>query len=396
MDKLTQLKQDRAAVIKKQRQLIDKAEEEDRGLNSDEQKKFDRMDKEIDQLEDRIEKIQKVREREKREIKKEIQTEKKQTQEQGDEYRAVFERYLRKGFESMDRGESQLIREKRAQNVANSAKGGYLVPQAWANQIIEELREQSIMRRLATVETTAIETNIPVSTSKPEFGWIDEEGTYPETDEEYGQKSVDAWKNGGIIKVSEELLYDNQYNLEARIERDFSLAAGEKEEEAFINGNGVKKPRGIILDAEAGVSDAGGSANVDFDDVIDLKYSLKSSYRRNAAFLANDDFAKTIRKLKDDNNRYLWEPSTQAGQPDSLLGYSIYYSPEMPKVEDNEKALLFGDFSYYVIYDRQGLFMQRLEEKYAETGQIGFRAYMRTDGLLTLPEAVKYLDVNQA
>ncbi len=79
-----------------------------------------------------------------------------------------------------------------------------------------------------------------------------------------------------------------------------------------------------------------------------------------------------------------------------LLGYPLNYSPAMPDVSDNNKAILFGDFAYYNIYDRQGLFMQRLEEKYADQGQVGFRAYMRTDGLLTLPEAVKYLDVGTA
>lgn len=395
MEKITELKQERASAIKKQRRLVDKAEEEDRSLSSDERTKFNNLDEEIDKLEERIEDLKKVEEREKK-ILEQMGGEGKEADNNDNEYRSVYERMLRKGMDNLDREERKIIREKRAQSVANATKGGYLVPTEWANRMIEKLTEQSVMRRLATVETTAVETKIPVSTSKPTFGWIDEEGSFPTTDEEFGQKSVDAWKNGGIIKVSEELLYDNQYDLEGRIERDFSVAASQLEEAAFVNGNGVKKPRGLILDAEAGVSDAGGSSNVDFDDVIDLVYSLKSVYRRNANFLANDDAAKTLRKLKDSNNQYLWEPSTQAGQPDRLLGYDIYYSPEMPDVSDNNKAMLFGDLSYYSIYDRQGLFMQRLNEKYADNGQIGFRAYMRTDGLLTLPEAVKYLDVGSA
>ncbi len=395
MDKITELKQERASVIKKQRKLVEEAEKEDRNLTSDERTKFNNMDEEIDNLEERINDLKKVQEREKK-IVNDMGGENKDKEDKDNEYRKVFEKYLRKGFGSMTREEARAVREKRAQNVANSTKGGYLVSQDWSNQVIEKLSDVNVMRRLATIESTSVETNIPVQTSKPTFGWIDEEGSYPETDAEFGNKSVDAWKNGGIIKVSEELLFDNQYNLEGRIQRDFADAAGDAGEAAFVAGDGVKKPRGIILDAEAGVSDAGGASNVDFDDIIDLVYSVKRVYRRNARFLANDDAAKTLRKLKDSNNQYLWQPATQAGEPDRLLSYPLEYSSEMPDISDNNKAILFGDISYYVIYDRQGLFMQRLEEKYADKGQIGFRAFMRTDGLLTLPEAVKYLDVGSA
>ncbi len=362
-----------------------------------EEQEEEELQEEIDNLEDRISKVKQVREKEKKEVSKEVKEEnKKRENESKEEYREVYEKFLRRGMSDLNREERNTIREKRAQNVANSSKGGYLVPETWASEMIEKLEETNIMRRLATVETTAVETNIPVDVSKPQFAWIDEEGSFPETESEFGNRSVDAWKNGGIIKVSEELLFDNQYDLEGKIERDFGDAASDIGEEAFIAGDGVKKPRGIILDAQAGVSDAGGSSNVSFDDVIDLIYSLGRQYRRNAAFLVNDDAAKTLRKLKDNNDQYLWQPSTQQGEPDMLLGYAINYSPEMPDISDNNKALLFGDFSYYLIMDREGMFMQRLEEKYANTGQIGFRAYMRTDGMLTLPEAVKYLDVGSA
>ena len=397
MDKITELKQERAALIKKQRKLVDDAEAEDRGLKENEVRKFNNLEDEIDELESRISKLKEVREKEKKEVGKEAEKNREEKQEESEsEYREVYEKFLRRGMADLNRTEKKTIREKRAQNISNASKGGYLVPQTWAQQMIEKLKEENVMRRLATVETTAVETNIPVDVSKPEFAWIDEEGTFPETESEFGQRSVDAWKNGGIIKVSEELLYDNQYDLEGKIERDFADAASDIGEEAFVAGNGVKKPRGIILDAQEGVADAGGTGNFDFDDIIDLIYSLKRPYRRNASFLANDDSVKALRKLKDNNDQYLWQPSTQAGEPDILMGYAINYSPAMPEFEDNNKAFLFGDFSYYGIYDRRGLFMQRLEEKYADQGQIGFRAYMRTDGLLTLPEAVKYLDIDEA
>ena len=389
--KLAELLQERARYIQKARDVVDKAEEEGRSLKSDERVKKDNYLDEADKLEERINDLKELQEREKREF--EAQLDDEGREEKKDGYTQIYEKYIRRGFENLTRDETRKLREIRAQSVANATKGGYLVPEEWANTIIEKLPENNVMRMLATVDSTSVETNIPLSSSKPEFGWIDEEGTYPETDEEFGQKSVDAWKSGGIIKVSEELLLDNQYNLQGRISNNFSQAAGDIQEEAYINGNGVKKPRGILLDADAGVADAGGTAGFDADDVLDLIYSVKRGYRRNAKFLANDQTAKALRKLKDSNGQYIWQPSMQAGEPDSLAGYGIEYSPAMPDFEDNAKALLFGDIKYYNIFDRQGLFMQRLDEKYADTGQIGFRAYMRTDGLLTIAEAVKYLDI---
>lgn len=392
MDKVTELLQQRAETIEKMRKIIDQAEEEDRGPNTDEKRKIDNMEETVDDLESRIEGIKKVREREKKEILNEGAGDDNRQNDTKNRYDQVFESYVRRGFQGLNSEEARSIKEKRAQNIVNATKGGYLVPETWANTIIEKLDEQNVMRQLATVETTSLETNIPVSTSKPTFGWIDEEGTYAETDEDFGQKSVDAWKAGGIIKISEELLYDNQYNLQGRVSTNFAQAASDIQEEAFVAGDGVMKPRGIILDSEEGHEASSGVSGVDFDDVIELVYSVKRPYRRNGAFLMHDDTAKNLRKLKSNDNVYHWQVSVQAGEPDSIFGYPVYISADMPEWEDNKKGILFGDFGYYHIFDRQGLFMQRLDEKYADTGQVGFRAYMRTDGLLTLAEAVKHLN----
>ena len=394
MDKITELKQERMSLVKEQRGIIEQAEEEERSLGQQEENRFDELEGDIQELENRISRLKSVREKEKKEVAGEAKKEQKENNSgaNDEEYRQAFETFLRGGAGELSREERSALREKRAQNVANASKGGYLVPETWEDRIIEKLTEESVMRRLARVDTVSTETNIPVDASKPQFGWIDEEGSYPETESEYGNKSASAWKLGGIIKVSEELLRDNAYNLEDRIERDAVDGLREQEEEAFVNGDNVKKPRGLLLDAETAVTAAATDA-ITSDEVLDLIYGVKRPYRRNSALLTGDNTAKALRKLKDDNGQYLWQPSLQAGEPDALMGYRTEFSHAMPEMEAAAKPIAFGDFSYYNVFDRQGMFMQRLDEKYADTGQIGFKVYRRVDGMLTLEEAVKVLEM---
>ncbi|MFA7109437.1 MAG: phage major capsid protein, partial [Sphaerochaetaceae bacterium] len=120
-------------------------------------------------------------------------------------------------------------------------------------------------------------------------------------------------------------------------------------------------------------------------------YSLKSSYRRNAIWLVNDSTIKAVRKLKDGNGQYIWQPSLVAGDPDSILGRPVKTSSFMPEITAGNKSIVFGDYSYYWIADRQGRTFKRLGEIYASTGQIGFLGSQRVDGKLILPEAIKVL-----
>ncbi len=124
---------------------------------------------------------------------------------------------------------------------------------------------------------------------------------------------------------------------------------------------------------------------------MDLFYSLRAPYRRNAVFLMNDSTIKAIRKLKNLSGDYLWQPSVQTGEPDRLLGRPIYTSTFMPEIESGAKVIAFGDMSYYWIADRTARTFKRLDELYAPTGQVGFLGAERVDGKLILPEAIKIL-----
>ena len=196
-----------------------------------------------------------------------------------------------------------------------------------------------------------------------------------------------------MIKVSEELLNDSVFDLESYIAREFARRIGTKEEEAFFTGDGTGKPLGILAasgGAETGVTAASATA-VTADELMDLFYSLKSPYRKNAVWILNDSTIKAIRKLKDNNGQYLWQPSLVAGTPDTILGRPVKTSTYMPAIAAGAKTIAFGDFSYYWIADRQGRSFKRLNELYAANGQVGFLGSQRVDGKMILPEAVKVL-----
>ena len=292
------------------------------------------------------------------------------------------------------------MRGRRDMGVQNTLKigedteGGFLVPDEYERTLVEALEEENIFRKLANVITTSSgDRKIPVVASKGEASWIDEEGQIPESDDSFGQVSIGAYKLATMIKVSEELLNDNVFNLESYISREFARRIGTKEEEAFFGGDGTGKPLGILSDVGGGgigVTTAGATA-ITLDEVLDLFYSLKSPYRKKAVFVLNDSTIKAIRKLKDNNGQYLWQPSIKEATPDTLLSRPLYTSSYMPSIAATAKTMVFGDFSYYWVADRQGRVFKRLNELFATTGQVGFLATQRVDGRLILPEAVKIL-----
>ena len=276
------------------------------------------------------------------------------------------------------------------------SEGGYLVPDEYENTLVQALEGENVIRGRSHVITTSNGTHkIPVVASKGEASWIDENGAYPEDYDTFAQVNIDAHKIGTIIKVSEELLNDSAFNLESYFAQEFGRRIGTKEEEAFINGNGSSKPTGILASAEVGVTTASDKA-ITADELIDLFYSLKGVYRRNAVWVLNDTTVKAIRKLKDNNGQYIWQPALKDGDHDTLLGRPILTTGAMPDIAADAKPVIFGDLSYYWIGDRQGVTFKRLNERYADMGQVGFLASKRVDGKLVLPEAIKVLKMKTA
>ncbi|HFN1467320.1 TPA: phage major capsid protein, partial [Enterococcus faecium] len=204
---------------------------------------------------------------------------------------------------------------------------------------------------------------------------------------------LDAHKLHVAIKVTDELLYDNAFNLENYIIDQFTKALANAEEDAFLNGDGVGKPLGIFAATGGGqvAITTNTQSAVTADDVVNLVYALKRPYRKNAKFIMNDQTISLLRKLKDNNGAYMWQPALVAGEPDRLLGYPVYTSEFVPTVKAGAPVIAFGDFSYYNIGDRGVRSFDQLRELFAGNGMVGFLAKERVDGKLVLPEAVQIL-----
>ena len=282
-----------------------------------------------------------------------------------------------------------------ALSIGTDSEGGYLVPDEYERKLVEALQDEVFFRSLATViRTSSGDRKIPIVTSRGEAAWIDEGGQFPESDDSFGQTSIGAYKLATMIKVSDELLNDSVFNIEAYISKEFGRRIGAKEEEAFFIGDGKGKPTGLFNatgGADMGITAA--STSITFDDVMDLYYSLRAPYRNKAIWLLNDSTVKAIRKLKDGNGNYIWQPSVKEGEPDRILNRPYRTSIYVPELAAGNRVMAFGDYSYYWIADRQGRSFKRLNELYATTGQVGFLASERVDGKLILSEAVKTLDI---
>lgn len=275
------------------------------------------------------------------------------------------------------------------------ANGGYLVPEEYDSRLIKALTEENVVRRLAHTITTSGEHKINIAATTPAAAWIDEGGSLVFSDATFSQINLDAHKLHVAVKVTEELLYDNAFGLERYIIEEFGKALANAEEDAFLNGDGVGKPLGILAatgGAEIGVTAASATA-ITADEIINLIYSLKRPYRKKAVFIVNDATIALLRKLKDANGVYMWQPALTLGEPDKLLGYPVYTSQFMPTCASGSKSIIFGDLSYYNIGDRGTRSFAELKELYAGNGMVGFVAKERVDGKLILPEAVKVLQM---
>jgi HK97 family phage major capsid protein len=303
------------------------------------------------------------------------------------DYRWAFFRYMTVPDARELSGQEQRVLSK-----ASAGAGANLVPTSFQNELIQSLRQYGVMRQISRVIRTDSGEALqwPSVSSHGTAAWIAENGSFTLSDEAFGTATLNAYKSGTAMAVSEELLQDSAFDLDAYIRDEFGNRIGVLQNTAYVAGDGSGKPTGVATQATAGVA-AAGAAAITADEWIDLFHSLGVQYRRNAVFLTSDSVVKLARKLKDSTNQYLWQPGLQAGEPDRLLGKPIYVDPDVAAPTTGNVSLLFGDFNYYVIRDAGGISFQRLNELYAMNGQVGFRAYMRTDGKLMNTAAVKKL-----
>ena len=309
----------------------------------------------------------------------------KKTGRASDEYKQAVLNALRSNFRQV----SNIMQE------GVDADGGYLVPDEYDSRLITKLTEENVIRRLGHRLSTSGDHKINSAASTPAAAWIEEGESLTFGDATFDQIILDAHKLHVAVKVTEELLYDSMFDIENYLFDAFGKALANAEEDAFINGDGNGKPLGILAaagGAQTGVTTASSTA-ITADEVINLVYSLKRPYRKNAVFIMNDQTIAAIRKLKDGNGMYMWQPALTAGEPDRLLGYPVHTSQFMPTIAAGAKTIAFGDFSYYNIGDRGSRSLGELRELFAGNGMVGFLAKERVDGKLVLPEAVQCLQM---
>lgn len=289
-----------------------------------------------------------------------------------------------------------LVRGKRpVHNVmeeGTNANGGYLVPVEFDNTLVEAMARENVIRSLAKVITTAAPHRINIALTDVSATWVAESGVFTPSTPTFNQLSLDAFTLRAAALVSEELLEDSMFDLEAYLIDNFARAFAAKEEQAFCVGTGSGQPTGIFTSSggDLGITTASAS-DIKADELIDLTYSLKDGYKRNAKFVLASTTLAGIRKLKDGNGAYMWQPSLQAGEPDRLLGFPVYVSQYAPAVAASAYTVAFGDFQNYWIADRTGRTVRRADELHIANLQTGFYAFQRVDAKTVLPEGIKLL-----
>lgn len=392
MNKINELRAQRAKTWEAAKKFLDEKRNDKGILSAEDTATYEKMEQEIVDLGHEIERQGRLDTME-REMAKPVNTPITSKPENGrmDEKKGRASDEYKKNFWNAMRMKNPDRSIVDALQIGTDTEGGYLVPDEFERTLVSGLSENNIMRTIAhVIQTTSGDRKIPVVASHGSASWVDEEGAYNESDEAFGQVSIGAHKLGTMIKVSEELLNDSIFDIQSYLADQFARRIGNAEEEAFINGNGVSKPTGFLVNAEVGVT-ATEATGFTADELIDLYHSLSVAYRGKAVWMLNDSTIQFIRKLKDNNGQYLWQPGLVAGAPDTILGRPVMVSRYMPSIAADAKAIAFGDFSYYWIADRQGRSFRRLDELFAPTGQVGFRGSQRVDGKLILPEAVKVL-----
>lgn len=390
MDKIMELRDKRVKLWEEAKNFLDSHTDEDGKLSAEDAAAYEKMEADVVEMKkaiDRLERQAAIDRELDKPTSKPITNQPENAKPAGgfratDEYKQDMLTAMRTRFRNI----SNVLQE------GNDQHGGYLVPVEYDNRLIDVLNEENIMRSLATKITTSGEHKINIAATKPAAAWIEEGGALTFGDATFDQIMMDAYKLHVAIKVTEELLYDAAFNLEGYIIDQFGKALANAEEDAFLNGDGKGKPMGVFDTTNGGqYNTTTSTANISADDIINLVYTLKRPYRKSAAFITNDKTLASLRKLKDNNGAYLWQPALTAGEPDRLFGYAIHTSQFAPEATAGKAAMAFGDFSYYNIGDRGSRSMQELQELFAGNGMVGYVMKERVDGRLILPEAVQIL-----
>ena len=274
----------------------------------------------------------------------------------------------------------------------SDGEGGYLVPDEFERRIVQAMAEKNVMRKLGTVMQTERTMTFPIGKGIGFAEWVPEEGEFPIVAAEFDEVKLGAHKVATSIRVSDELLEDSVFDLEEFIIKEFAKRIGEAEEAAFIHGDGIAKPLGIIhqLDREVITEKAG---KISTDDLLDLKHAIPTRYRKDAVFLMHDSTLRELFKLRTGEGQYIWYENPKKNIPLAIFSHRVITCPSMPTIESGQPPILFGDFKHFVIGDRKHRRIKRLNEVHAQQGQVAYIMSQRVDAKLLDRNAVVALKV---
>jgi len=304
-----------------------------------------------------------------------------------DESCAAFESYCRKGLEGLDDA------EKKALTVSNDSTGGYLAPPEYVRELLKTVTEISPIRSIARVRSTGQRSiQVPKRSSQFSASWVAEAGTRSETTGyNVALEELPAHELYALVDISEQNLEDTVFDLESEMQSEFAEQFAKAEGTAFVSGNAVGKPEGLLTNSDVSESNSGHASTLLADGLITLVHSIKSDYSRNGTFVFNRSTLSAIRKLKDTAGQYVFQAgmSLQAGVPNTILGFPYIEATDMPDVAANAYPVLFGDFRRaYMIVDRVALAVTRDPFTQATSGNVRYIARRRVGGQVVQAEAV--------
>jgi len=414
-----ELRQRRASLWEQAKSLHALADKENRSLTAEEAEQWDRINKDIDALKETIDRQERIAfiDSEMDEVPEPVmKPEIRKIESMGEdfsnevegalpadkEYRQAFGAYLRQGLGGMKpelRGVLQPYYgtvNQRAMMTTSAGAGGALIPEEFYRKLVEAMQAFGGMRQARTTKistSSGADMPIPLVDDTYNKGAILTEGNAVDTagvDPTFGSKTLGSFMyTSKLVRVSMQLLQDSAFNLESWLAAALGRRLGRITNDHFTTGNGTTEPEGIVTAAPAGVTDA--DLDVDYFDLIALEHSIDPAYRSNGAqWMFHDTTLAVLKQIKAvEDGRPLWLPGLAVNAPDTILGYQYIINQSMAQAEAEAKAILFGDFSYYFIRDVQDVRILRLEERFAEYLQVGFLAFLRTDGVFASPTSIE-------
>lgn len=306
----------------------------------------------------------------------------------------AYDKYLRKGRESLDQMEHKVL------TVSNDTGGGYLAPPEFVAEIQKQVIEMSPLRSVARVRTTSNRSiQLPTRTGTFAATFVAETANRPETTGlTYGMEEITAHELYALVDISEQDVEDSAFNMESELASEFAMQFAKAEGTSFVLGANAGTPEGFLTNAGvlAGSTNSGAGAALTTDGLIALYASIKTDYARNGVFVFNRATLGLIRQLKDTAGQYVFQAgfSLNAGTPNSILGQPYIEASDMPSVSAGTKPIAFGDFNRgYVIVDRISLAILRDPFTQATTGTIRYVARRRVGGQVVMSEAIKLQNI---